>query len=106
MKKNNKDIEGIADELKEFEGFTLEELKHQRALALIKREFLKQKAMNDVDEFKKKLPFNGVSPLGNFNAKGLFGKFMKGLNYADYIMLGFSLFGAGRKIYSLFHRKR
>lgn len=96
----------FSEEPQNFAGYTMEELKHQRALTLIKREFLKQKAMNDVDEIKGRLPFNGNSPLGNISAKGIFGKVMKGLNYADYLMLGFSIFTAGRKIFSLFRKRR
>lgn len=108
MSKNNQQFQtGIqSQEAPDFRGYTMEELKHQRALTLIKREFLKQKAMNDVDAFKSRLPFNRNSPMGNINAKGLLGKVMKGLSYADYLMLGFSIFSAGRKIFSLFHKRR
>ena len=95
-----------AEEMKGFAGYTMDELKHQRALTLVKREFLKQKAMNDIDALKSRLPFNGQSPIGNLSTKGIFGKLIKGLSYMDYIMLGFSMFTAGRKIVSLFHRKK
>lgn len=103
---NNEVSAGYGEETPVFNGYTMDELKHQRALTLVKREFLKQRAMNDIDALKSRLPFNSNSPLGNISPKSLIGKVMKGLNYADYLMLGFSAFSAGRKILSLFHRKR
>lgn len=107
MSKEKKSREaGLNEEIKEFAGYTLEELKHQRALALVKKEFLKQKAMNDIDSFKSKLPFNGNSPFGNISPKGILGKVVKGLNYADYFMIGLSVFSAGRKVMSLFRKRR
>ena len=88
-----------------FKGYTLEELKHQMALTLIKKEIRKERAMQEVNAIKKSLPFGSESPMANFKAKGLVGKLMKGLNYTDYIMLGFSMFNIGRKIFSLFRKK-
>lgn len=91
----------------EFKGYTLEELKYQRALLLLKREFLKEKALEDVNDIKKRIPvFNGKSPLDSISPSGLLSRVAKGLNYADYLMLGFSVFNAGRKVFSLFRKKK
>ena len=91
----------------DFKGYTLDELRYQRALVLLKREFLKEKAMEEVKEVKSRIPvLNGKSPLDTMSPSGILGSVVKGLNYADYLMLGFSLFNAGRKVFSLFRKKK
>ena len=91
----------------EFRGYSLEELRYQRALLLLKREFLKEKAMNTIDDAKKRVPvLNGKSPLSNISPSGIMGRVVKGLNYADYLMLGFAVFNAGKKVFSLFRKRK
>lgn len=91
----------------DFKGYTLDELRYQRALVLLKREFLKEKAMEEVKEVKSRIPvLNGKSPLDTMSPSGILGRVVKGLNYADYLMLGFSVFNAGRKVFSLFRKKK
>lgn len=105
-KKNNSPSTVVEAE-KEFKGYTLDELKYQRALLLLKREFLKEKALGNVHNLKERIPMlNGKSPLNNISPMGLVGRVAKGLNYADYLMLGFSIFNAGRKVFSLFRKKK
>lgn len=92
---------------KDFKGYTLEELRYHRALLLLKREFLKEKVIKESEQIKNRIPFvNGKSPLTRMSPTGIIGRVAKGLNYADYLMLGFSLFNAGRKITSLFRKKK
>lgn len=92
-------------EEKEFKGYTLDELKYQRALLLLKKEFLKEKAIKEANLVKERIPvLNGSSALSHFSSKNILGRVIKGLNYADYIMLGFSVFNAGKKVISLFSR--
>lgn len=91
----------------DFKGYTLEELKYHRALCLVKREILKERALSEVKAVKQKIPMvNGKSPMDTMTPKGMVGRVMKGLNYADYLMLGFSAIKAGQKIFSLFRRKK
>lgn len=91
----------------EFKGYTLDELRYQRALVLLKREFLKEKAMEEVKEVRKRIPvINGKSPLDSMSPTGILGRVVRGLNYADYLMLGFSVFNAGRKVISMFRKKK
>lgn len=91
----------------EFKGYSLDELKYQRALLMLKKEFLREKAAKQVEDVKKKIPvINGESPLTKMSASGIIGRVAKGLNYADYLMLGFSLFSAGKKLVSLFRKKK
>lgn len=91
----------------EFTGFTLEEIKHQRALIAVRKEFAKARLLEDVEMLKDRNPFAAGSTL---KAAGRLGslplKIMKGLNYTDYIMLGVSAFGSARKIFSLFRKKK
>lgn len=90
---------------KEFKGFNMEELRHQKALLLVKKEFMKQKVFNDVDVIKSRIPIiNGKNPLDASSKGGMMGKILKGLNYADYLMLGFSAFKLGRKVFSFFRK--
>lgn len=97
----------IPGEVPEFTGFTLEEIRHHRALIAVKKEFAKARLLEDVELLKERNPFAEGSAL---KAAGRLGtlplKIMKGLNYTDYIMLGVSAFGSAKKIFSLFRKKK
>lgn len=115
--KNNTVIKGNTDKVSlparipdarpKFTGFTLDEIRHMRALIAVKKEFAKARLIEDVDLLKERNPFAEGSSL---KAAGRIGtlplKIMKGLNYTDYIMLGFSAFGSIRKIFSLFRKNK
>lgn len=91
----------------EFKGYTLSELKYQRALLLLKKEFLREKACEQLADVKKRIPLlNGQSGLSKMSSSGIVGRVMRGLNFADYLMLGFSMFNVGKKAVSLFRRKK
>ena len=107
MKKDKNNQKDESASVKEFEGYTLDEIKYQRALLLIKREYLRESALAQVNDIKKRLPFSGgKSTLAAIKGGGLLSRVVKGLNYMDYLMLGASAFQAGRKIVSLFRRKK
>ena len=90
----------------DFKGYTMEELKYQRALLLIKREFLREKALRETKKIKSQIPLlNGQSGLSSFPVNGIMGKMMKGLGFADYLVLGIQAVKIGKKIGSLFRRK-
>lgn len=96
-----------ADMMKEFKGYTMEELKYQRALTLVKKEFLKEKALRQTMAIKDRLPVvNGSSPLSGIKPSGMVGKLVKGLDFADYIMLGIQAVKIGKKVGSLFRKKK
>lgn len=91
----------------EFKGYTLNELRYQRALLLLKKEFLKEKATEQLKDVRENIPFlNGHSGISKISSKGVLGKVMKGLSFADYLMIGFSLFNSGRRFVSLFRKKK
>lgn len=97
----------IEDESPEvFEGYSLDELKYQKALLLLKKEFAKEQFLKDVNKVKSQLPGGDNSRHATVFNSGLFGKLAKSLNYMDYIVIGFSLFSTGRKLLSLFRRPR
>lgn len=91
----------------EFEGYTLDEIRHQRALIAVKKEFAKAKLMGEVEMLKDRNPFaedgkmKAVARLGSVPMK-----IMKGLNYTDYVVLGLSILGSARKVFSFFRKKK
>ena len=100
MKENNKN--GVQAELEkgDFKGYTMEELRYQRALMALRKEFSKQKVLKKVDEIRN--PGKGdrgdcgtskLARVGNIAAK-----IFSNLNYLDYALVGLSLFGTGRKL--------
>lgn len=95
------------DEPVEFEGYTLDEIRHHRALIAVRKEFAKARMMEEADLLKERNPF---AQDGSLKAASRLGslpmKLVKGLNYTDYIMLGISVFGVAKKVFSLFRRKK
>ena len=94
---------------KAFKGYTLEELRYQRALVALQKEFCKSKVLHKVERVKnRKLIGNNPTSSPSKIAKvgSLAGKVLTGLNYLDYAMIGMSLFGSGKKIYKFFKRKK
>ncbi|MCH5213784.1 MAG: hypothetical protein J1E97_01225 [Muribaculaceae bacterium] len=89
---------------KEFQGYSLDELRYQRALLLLKREILREQVSKDTKRLRNSVPLLGGK--SSISASGIVGRVAKGLNFADYLMLGFSLFNVGRKLVSLFSRKK
>ena len=86
-----------------FSGYTMEELRYQIAMVSIKKEFLKERAMESTEAIKKQ--FNSHVPFRGLGPRGLFGKVMKGLDVVDYIMIGYQGLRAFRRIGSIFRRR-
>lgn len=90
-----------------FEGFTLDEIRHVRALVAVRKEFAKARFFEKVDGVKD---FNPFAPGGKMKAATRLGsipvKLVKGLNYTDYILLGISAFGTLKKAFSFFRKKK
>lgn len=90
-----------------FGGYTLEDLRYQRALVALKKEFSKSKMIAGAHRVAKRNPINGKqSGFGIGSVGSIAGKLITGMNYLDYVMIGFSLFNTGRKVFSFFHRKK
>ncbi|MDE5790190.1 MAG: hypothetical protein K2H96_03050 [Muribaculaceae bacterium] len=104
-KKSNEAI----DEKKHFKGYTIEELRYQRALVALQKEFCKSKVLHKVDRVKnRKLIGDSGSSGGSkiFKVGSIAGKLVRGLSYIDYAMIGMSLFGSGKKIYKFLKGKK
>lgn len=91
----------------DFKGYTIEEIRFQRALVAMEAEFCKEKCLKSWDNIQS---VNPLSPKSDSKLPVQVGnvakRMLNGLNYMDYIMLGFSLFGGARKVFSLFRRKK
>lgn len=100
----------ISEEPKsEFKGYSLEDLRYRRALVALQKEFAKGKILSDVHKIQRHSPFSrnfaeDKSGIGKVGA--IANKLVSGFNYLDYAMIGFSLFNSGRKIFSLFKKKK
>lgn len=105
MKSKDNQLAPVAEQ-DEFKGYTLDELRYQRALLLVKREFLREKAMKEVAKIKEHIPGMGSSSGNGIPAKGVLGKLVNGLDWADYLMLGFQAWRIGKKLGGKFRRKQ
>lgn len=92
-----------------FRGYTLDDLRYRRALVSIQKEYAKAKTFTSLHKVAKYSPFSR-----DYDSKGarfgrigaLTGKLLNGLNYIDYVMLGYTVFNSGRKIFSFFRKKK
>lgn len=106
--KEKKEKKNSAEESKEqdFKGYSMDELRYQRALVALKKEFLKEKALKQTETIKEQLPLiNGKMPSGKISGSGVMGKILKGLSFADYLLLGFQGVRIVKKIGTIFKRK-
>lgn len=95
-----------AAEHAEFEGFTLDEIRHRKALIAVKKEFAKARIFEQANSIKAHNPFAADSKLKAAARLGkLPMKLVKSLNYTDYILLGVSVFGTAKKIFTFFRKK-
>lgn len=92
----------------EFKGYTVEELKYRRALVALQKEFCETRILKNVAALQKSNPFSPSTAASSIPGKIGFvaSKLLTGLNYLDYAMIGFSMFGSARKVYSFFHKKK
>ncbi len=92
-----------------FKGYTMEELRYQRALVAMKKEFCKESLLEGVAAIQNHSLF-GKKPDGvlarNSRLGGIAGKLMSGLNYVDYAVMGMSIFNSAKKVLGLFRRKK
>ncbi len=91
----------------EFKGYSIEELRYQRALIALRKDFCKSKMIHNMDRIRKRGFFgrNGTTSRVA-HVSGLASKIMSGLGYLDYVMIGMSIFGTGRKIFKFFRGKK
>ncbi len=88
-----------------FKGYTMAELRYQRALLALKREYCKENIMETAVKIHHDSPFSsdGQKSLMK-NVGGVASKVIGGLNYVDYLLIGFSAFSSIRKVLHFFKR--
>lgn len=87
----------------EFKGYTLSQLRYQRALVSVKRDFTYASILNDINRVRHRKFFFGGK--GDRKTDTWAGKIFSGMNYLDYALLGLSAFSSIRKVFSFFKRK-
>lgn len=83
-------------------GYSMSELRYQRALTALQIEFCKSRMRHEIDDLKK----TRVLPFSSDGKASWVGKIMSGLHYTDYALLGFSAFSSLRKVLSFFSGRR
>lgn len=94
-----------------FAGYSIDELKYRKALVLLQREFIAAKAGETLRKFTdmNSPMYRGHDKKRGFsfiNTSSIVSKVVRGLDFMDYAILGISVFSTGRKIVSLFRRKK
>lgn len=102
-------VPGSAPE-ENFKGFSMDELRYQRALIALRKEFCKSKVLNSVNNLRNPVSNrNNVSSgwIGKASSVvNVAGKLLSRMNILDYAMVGATLFGQGRKVYKLIKGKK
>ena len=110
MKEKSADIvaSDIIKKNDKFKGYTLEEIRFQRALIAMQADFCKTKITKTLQSFHKDAPWSSSSVVSRLPGKtgSILLKLFKGLNYVDYAMLGFSLFNTLRKFKNFFKMRK
>lgn len=91
-----------------FKGYTLEELRYNRALTALKAEFCREKMITDFKAMTSRTSLakiKGASGSGFFKS-GIVSKMLKSLNYLDYMVAGAAAFKAIRSVTSLFKSRK
>lgn len=90
----------------EFKGYTIEEIRFQRALVAMEADFCKMKISKSANGLLKYNPLNGGGGSMTGKAGSIALKLINGLNYMDYVLLGWSLFSGAKKVFSFFKGKK
>lgn len=100
--------ETLPDEVpKEFKGYSIEELRYQRALVALRKDFCVGKIAENVEKIRSRGLFGGTGEKQRGpQIGGIAKKLISGLGYLDYAMIGMSVFGTGKKIFNLFRGKK
>lgn len=91
-------------------GLTIREIRYQRALVALQKEFCKENISMGFAKLRGASPFSSQydskgKPMGR--AMGIAGKVLgNGMNYVDYAMLGYTVFSNIKKIFGFFKKKK
>ena len=93
-------------------GMTIREIRYQRALVSLQKEFCREKMAYGVIKLKNSSPFSkNYKPSGGGSksfarASGILSKIAGGMNYLDYAVIGFSIFSNVRKVAKIFKKHK
>lgn len=110
MKEKNTAITEVNEEgIQPFKGYTMEELKYQRTMMALRKEFCKAKVIESVHGLKSR--GYGRRQKGGYKSKmaivgQVASKVFGNLNKLDYILMGISIIGTARKGYKLIRGKK
>lgn len=106
MSKQNEISTSVAETSKA-RGCSIDELRYRLALTTLQKEFCKEKLINT---FNATIDSSPLSKKGSNSGGGmpysLIGKIMKGLSYADYVLMGLSVFKTAKSVMTFFKSKR
>ena len=108
MKNKNIPAKAAEEAAGQFKGYTMEELRYQRAMMALRKEFCKAKALESVQNIRpggKARQNRNSSPSKFATATRIASKLFSNLNTLDYILMGISLFGTVKKGYRLIKGK-
>lgn len=91
-----------------FKGYTIEELRYQRALTALRKEHAKEKleaTLNRLNPRSRRDEPKGMSGKALMLAGNVASKVFSNLTVLDYVLMGFSAFGTVRKGIKFFKRK-
>lgn len=113
MSKNKNNPSSVPADLEsinpvEVKGLTIREIRYQRALVALQKDFCREKMNVGLLRIKNSSPFskNYQGKSKTFGrAAGIAGKLIGGMNYLDYAVLGFTVFSNVRKMLRVFKKK-
>lgn len=110
MKNEETNRPAQSEEVVPFKGYTMEELRYQRAMLALRKEFCKSKVLQSVDKIRpgRSSGSEGKSSTGKKLAfvGHIASRLFSNLNTLDYVLMGISLFGTAKKGYRLIRGKK
>lgn len=110
MKTNKTEEMEIVEEMPRFKGYTIDEIRYQRAMLGLRKDFCKAKVMESVSNLKPGGSRRDSRPSRKSTfmtvATTVATKVLGNLNTLDYILMGISAFGTVKKGVRLLTRKK
>ena len=102
------DLDRLAPE--KVKGLTMSELRYQRALLALEKEFCKEKMNISLMRVRNYSPFKSSGSSSTLGSMGkvasVAGKLFSKASYLEYAMVGFSIFSTVKKFYSRIKKKK
>ena len=114
MSRTNNNETALPDTIQKFmpaetKGLTISDIRRRRAVVLLQKEYCKEKMQFNLLKLKNTSPFSkgyqGGKGKGKSKPVAILQKVVGGMNYLDYALIGFSIFGQVRKLFKFFRKK-